>query len=87
MSHILARICSLHFNNDAYKRNLKAELLGIPHRKILKDDAVPTENLSSSAKAATASTSDRTINALKTDTGGVMCMEIRNTNGVLGVSY
>lgn len=40
-----ATVCSLHFKSDNYVRDLKAELLNIPARKILKPDAVPCLNL------------------------------------------
>ena len=43
-----ARICSLHFEAAAYKRNLQNELLNIPvprHRKTLEVDALPTLRL------------------------------------------
>lgn len=35
-------ICSVHFTNDSYKRNLQAELLNIPMKRRLKPTAVPT---------------------------------------------
>ncbi|KAL5234328.1 hypothetical protein ACI65C_001738 [Semiaphis heraclei] len=39
-------ICSDHFNNDDYIRNLQAELLGYtPKGRQLKPDAIPTFNL------------------------------------------
>ena len=43
-----ARICSLHFENAAYKRNLQYELLNMPvprNRKTLEVDALPTLHL------------------------------------------
>ncbi|KAL1488732.1 hypothetical protein ABEB36_014531 [Hypothenemus hampei] len=42
-----ARICSNHFVEDDYERNLMDELLGhtSKHRRALKKKAVPTENL------------------------------------------
>lgn len=41
-----ARICSIHFTPNHYERDLKSELLNYePRIKILKKDAVPTENL------------------------------------------
>ena len=43
-----ARVCSLHFEPDAYERNLKYELLGIPlpkSMKRLKEGALPTLHL------------------------------------------
>jgi len=41
-------ICSDHFNNDDYIRNLQAELLGYTPkgRRLIKPDAIPTLNLS-----------------------------------------
>lgn len=47
---VLARICSKHFNENSYKRNLRAELMGIPAKKVLKESAVPTENLPTSVE-------------------------------------
>eukprot|EP00096_Caligus_rogercresseyi_P014939 TRINITY_DN7396_c0_g1_i1.p1 TRINITY_DN7396_c0_g1~~TRINITY_DN7396_c0_g1_i1.p1 ORF type:complete len:249 (+),score=51.77 TRINITY_DN7396_c0_g1_i1:78-824(+) len=42
-----ARICSNHFKNSDYKRDLRNELLGLPLRKIFMDpkNVVPTLNL------------------------------------------
>ena len=40
-----AEICSNHFVEDDYDRDLKYELLGLPKRKRLKKDAVPSQNL------------------------------------------
>ena len=39
------RVCDTHFSSDAYERDLQNELLGLPTKKRLKEDAVPTENL------------------------------------------
>ena len=36
------KICSQHFEKEAYKRDLVYELLGLPTRKILLPTAVPT---------------------------------------------
>ena len=44
----ISRICSLHFEQTSYARNLRYELLGIPlPRKLvrLKEDAIPTLHL------------------------------------------
>ena len=41
-----ARICSAHFDESSFVRDLQHELLGKPPRRILKDDAVPTKRLS-----------------------------------------
>ncbi|XP_035212976.1 uncharacterized protein LOC118186912 isoform X2 [Stegodyphus dumicola] len=40
-----ATICSIHFKDEDYQRDLRNELLGIPLRKFLKEDAIPTINL------------------------------------------
>ena len=37
------RICSLHFTDTSYERDLRNELLGLPIRKRLLPDAVPTQ--------------------------------------------
>ena len=37
-----ARICSQHFNENDYERDLQHELLNLPQRKRLKANAVPT---------------------------------------------
>lgn len=37
-----SRVCSIHFAPDAYERDLQNELLGLPPRKRLRADAVPT---------------------------------------------
>ncbi|XP_023222091.1 uncharacterized protein LOC111623657 isoform X2 [Centruroides sculpturatus] len=40
-----SRICSVHFVQSDYERDLQHELLGLPDRKILKKTAIPTLNL------------------------------------------
>ncbi|KAF8770762.1 hypothetical protein HNY73_018252 [Argiope bruennichi] len=40
-----AVICSEHFTERDYERDLKNELLGLPLKKLLKKDAIPTLNL------------------------------------------
>jgi len=40
-----ARICMNHFSEDSFQRDLTNELLGLPSRKKLKTDAIPTLNL------------------------------------------
>ena len=35
-------VCSVHFADDAFERDLQAELLGISRPRKLKEDAVPT---------------------------------------------
>lgn len=42
---VLARVCSKHFNENTYKRDFKAELMGTEAKRLLKDCAIPTENL------------------------------------------
>lgn len=36
------RVCSQHFRPDDYERDLKAELLGCPPKKVLKKTAIPS---------------------------------------------
>lgn len=48
-----ATICSLHFEPDAYQRDLKAELLNLPDKRLLKEDAVPTLHLNASPNKTT----------------------------------
>jgi len=40
-----ARICSSHFKEEDYERDLKNELLGLPIRKLLKSNSVPSKQL------------------------------------------
>lgn len=40
-----ARVCSEHFSSLCYRRDLQHELLGLPLRRKLKNDAVPDSNL------------------------------------------
>ena len=40
-----SRVCSNHFLPSDYKRDLPNELLGLPPRKVLKPDAIPSQNL------------------------------------------
>ena len=40
-----ARICSLHFNDSDFERDLRNELLNIPVRKLLKPNSIPSQNL------------------------------------------
>ena len=42
---LTSMICSNHFDKDAYERDLRNELLGLPLRKILKATALPTLQL------------------------------------------
>jgi len=55
------RICSNHFSEDDFQRDLKNELLNRPLVKKLKPDVVPTLNLlpSSAAKRKSSSSLDR----------------------------
>jgi len=39
------RICSKHFDDDCFIRDMRNELLGQPSRRILKDDAIPSRHL------------------------------------------
>nr|XP_040576569.1 uncharacterized protein LOC121125436 [Lepeophtheirus salmonis]XP_040576570.1 uncharacterized protein LOC121125436 [Lepeophtheirus salmonis] len=39
------RICENHFEENNYERDLRNELLGLPLRRKLKSDAIPTKNL------------------------------------------
>ena len=48
-----SRICSEHFTEDCYERDLKSELLGTKIKYNLKEDAVPTIFNFSSYKRAT----------------------------------
>ena len=45
-------VCSDHFDNNNYMRDLKAELLGLPPKLKLKDDAEPHINLCGTAKGS-----------------------------------
>ncbi|KAG5876481.1 hypothetical protein JTB14_011091 [Gonioctena quinquepunctata] len=49
-------ICADHFTSNDYERDLKSELLGLPLKKILKKNAVPTVNLGGTLKVATEQT-------------------------------
>ncbi len=40
-----ASICSNHFLPSDYERDLKSELMGLPSKKRLKSDALPSQNL------------------------------------------
>lgn len=44
-----ARVCSIHFADSDYERDLKSELLNLPPKRKLKPDAVPTLHLPSSS--------------------------------------
>jgi hypothetical protein len=39
------RICSAHFDERCFVRDLQKQLLGKPLRRMLKDDALPTKHL------------------------------------------
>lgn len=57
-----ATVCSLHFTADDYVRDLRAELLHLPPRKILKPEAVPSVNIPGSVSSVSLNTSaDDTI--------------------------
>ncbi|XP_049799802.1 uncharacterized protein LOC126235110 [Schistocerca nitens] len=57
-----ARICSRHFAETDYLRDLQSELLNLPRKRILKPDAVPSCNLPRSSATVNVSpaTEDRT---------------------------
>ena len=40
-----ARVCSTHFKEEDYQRDIQHELLNLPPRRLLKDTAIPTLNL------------------------------------------
>lgn len=40
-----ARVCSSHFLPEQYERDLKSELLGIPQKKKLLANAIPSQHL------------------------------------------
>ena len=40
-----ALICSVHFEESCFVRDLRNELLGLPTRRILQDNALPTKRL------------------------------------------
>ncbi|XP_049807075.1 THAP domain-containing protein 2-like [Schistocerca nitens] len=50
-----ATICSVHFKEDDYLRDLQAELMKLPPKKILKPTAVPSLHLIKAISAAAAS--------------------------------
>lgn len=50
-----SRICSAHFTEEDYERDLKNELLGLPCRKVLTDTAVPSKNLPLEIKVGSSS--------------------------------
>lgn len=47
-----ARVCSEHFDDSDYLRDLKSELLNLPAKRVLKPDAVPHLNLPVSSVVA-----------------------------------
>lgn len=58
-----SRICSIHFKDIDYKRDLQNELLGLPIKKLLKKTAVPTLYLESDENVP--SISDKEIRSRK----------------------
>lgn len=42
---VFTRICSDHFDASDYERDLKAELLNLKPKKVLKPDAIPCRNI------------------------------------------
>lgn len=59
-------ICSEHFTNDDYERDLKAELLKITPSRVLKPCAVPSVNVGSKCDASAA----RSRNTYQVSTSG-----------------
>ena len=55
------RVCSLHFSDSCYERDLRNELLGIPVRKRLLPDAVPTQFVVESKLSNSNCTADITL--------------------------
>lgn len=45
----MCRICSVHFAADDFIKDFKSELMGTPFKRMLKKDAIPSQNLPSSA--------------------------------------
>ena len=41
----IVKLCSSHFEDSCFQRDLQNELLGLPVHRILRDEAVPTLNL------------------------------------------
>lgn len=61
-------VCSLHFTADDYLRDLRAELLKQPRKKILKPDAVPSVNLAGSVPSVSGhSSAGDSVSANRTD--------------------
>lgn len=58
-----ARVCSKHFLREDYERDMKNELLGLPTKKILRPNAIPSQCIPNWHGVAIASTSsnERTI--------------------------
>nr|XP_040570148.1 uncharacterized protein LOC121119503 [Lepeophtheirus salmonis] len=55
-----SRICSNHFSQDCYERDLRNELLGLPLRRLLKKGSVPSVNLYNSSISSLTIPSKRT---------------------------
>ena len=47
-----ARVCARHFDEGSYHKNLKAELLGRPYKRMLRSEAVPSLHLPSEESVA-----------------------------------
>ncbi|XP_063241746.1 uncharacterized protein LOC134541925 isoform X2 [Bacillus rossius redtenbacheri] len=44
-----AKVCSVHFKDDDFERDLQNELLGLAQKKVLKKDAVPSLHMTNSS--------------------------------------
>ena len=47
-----AHVCARHFDEGSYHKNLKAELLGRPYKRMLRSEAVPSLHLPSEESVA-----------------------------------
>lgn len=72
-----ARICSLHFIDSDYVRDLQSELLGTQRKRVLKQDAVPSINLPSASVVC----SPRNANEMCVNSSGASD-SITNTSNV-----
>ncbi|GBN36193.1 hypothetical protein AVEN_241703-1 [Araneus ventricosus] len=85
-----AVICSEHFTEDDYERDLRNELLGLPLKKLLKKDAVPTlslpefENTTKKTSGSKKGTSkkDNSESLMKSDEFDSMSSEMNSLEGI-----
>ncbi|CAH0562910.1 unnamed protein product [Brassicogethes aeneus] len=81
-----SRICLKHFKNSDYARNLKHELLGYSPKncRLIKPEAVPTENLPRKSSCSTAgpssSTTSRDVRAEKKNRSQLVDILLSNQN-------